>query len=369
MRKIKIIAYFLGFALLVCYSGVFIVDKINAAEVTGWLWGGSEDATIGGRTCTYGVDANDPACKDGNETGVGWISMSRKNCNPTGDGTTEGGAALNPNYPDCPDNQPVTRDANYGVIIPDANGNVTGYAWSENLGWISFKETDLIGCPTMPCNARKDGDYLYGWARIMGIVQAGTDPITGNSGGWQGWIKLKGTTQGGQDYGVELDKMDGNKDTHTYAWSNELGWIDFGQALYVQKKVLVCPEQYSLKISPGEPNNKEFKAYYVNENIYCSDIGTTPEILDSEANWGTTSDTMIQVETDGVATALLGTNKEWTADVNATYNGISGSAAVCISDGSCAADTCQGTTCSECGFDPIEGTKDCGGTDWQEVVN
>lgn len=391
MKKIKITAYFLGFALLAYCSGVFIVEKISAAEVTGWLWGGSEDSTMEGKTCTYGVDATDPACKDGNETGVGWINMdcgSKVDSNLNGSIDNDDVAlkicnaginiGKNCNGPEavictggfCVDACTVR---NYGVAIPDGStGTLDGYAWSENLGWISFKETDLAGCPVAPCNARRNGDNLEGWARIMSIAQAAS-----NAGGWQGWIKLSGNIQGGGTYGVNLNNMDGDKTTHAYAWSGgvtkpepELGWIDFGQALFVQKKVIVCPDKYSLKVN----DSHNFKAYYVDEDVTCSTLGAALEITDdAETTWSTTTSTKISVDNDldkGKATALGGTgDNNYTADVNATYKGLTGTAVVCVSDGSCINETCQGATCSECGYDPIEGTKDCGGTDWQEVVN
>ena len=108
----------------------------------------------------------------------------------------------------------------YGAQIGN-DGKLSGYAWSENLGWISFNEADLAGCPSSPsCSATSDGSRLLGWARIMSIPQAGA-----NAGGWQGWISLNGS-----NYGVEISKMDGTGNNPTYAWSDELGWIDFSRA-------------------------------------------------------------------------------------------------------------------------------------------
>ncbi|MDD5031678.1 MAG: hypothetical protein PHR36_01380, partial [Patescibacteria group bacterium] len=59
------------------------------------------------------------AASDNNVTGyawsenIGWISFSCSN-----------------------DNSCLTVD--YGVAVDPATGNISGYAWSENIGWISF---------------------------------------------------------------------------------------------------------------------------------------------------------------------------------------------------------------------------------------
>jgi hypothetical protein len=182
----------LALFILVFAAASFL--KVQAAQViTGWLWGGSEDGNIGGTIGSI----------DGNETGVGWISMS----------STNPGAG---------------RSVSYGVTVDDS-GKLSGYAWSENIGWVSFNESDLTGCPSAPnCSATlsSDREKLQGWARIMSIPQAGA-----NAGGWQGWISLSDSNPNdGVNYGVEVSKMDGTGNSPTYAWSDELGWIDFSRA-------------------------------------------------------------------------------------------------------------------------------------------
>ncbi|MDD3487080.1 MAG: hypothetical protein PHF35_01720 [Candidatus Moranbacteria bacterium] len=181
---------FFSVALFILVFGMASVVKIQAGSsdsVTGWLWGGTDDGV-------------------GNTTNVGWISAN----------STNTGA-------------PVS----YGINVPSSDGNVSGYAWSENIGWISFNSSDLTGCPLGTCNARREGDYLKGWARIIGIK---TELVAGNSGGWEGWISLD-DKNGTNKYGIQISKMLGvGSGSHTYAWSDELGWIDFGQA-----KVKNCP--------------------------------------------------------------------------------------------------------------------------------
>jgi hypothetical protein len=207
------------FFTLTLFLFVFVaasVVKIQAAgNVTGWLWGGSEDCDMdkngfrdiicGGNNTDTPIGTNGDGTINGNETGLGWISMNGDN---------------------------VGGGSDYGVTIPSStcSGNgckLSGYAWSEWLGYVSFNELDLAGCPSGGnCYAYREGNFLKGWARFMAIKQAGA-----NSGGWDGWISLSGL-----NYGVDITKMDGTGNNPTYAWSAswsgaaELGWIDFSRA-------------------------------------------------------------------------------------------------------------------------------------------
>jgi len=114
--------------------------------------------------------------------------------------------------------------ATYGLAIDEMD--ITGYAWSSNVGWIDFAPKGPY--PTSEANhgakIQSDGT-VTGWARILSIAQASTDISileSGNSGGWEGWISLSGGA-----YGITFDDT-----THTlsgYAWSPEIGWLDFGQ--------------------------------------------------------------------------------------------------------------------------------------------
>ena len=175
----KIIFSLALFLLVFAAASAVKVQAGIEHSMSGWLWGGSDDGA-------------------GNNTGVGWISVNN---------TNQGGAV------------------NYGVSVPSSTGDISGYAWSENIGWISFNAADIAGCPQGSCKAEKvAGNNLKGWARILGIRDA---LAAGNSGGWQGWISLSGA-----QYGV---KINADNTLSGYGWSDELGWIDFSRA-----KVKVC---------------------------------------------------------------------------------------------------------------------------------
>ena len=169
----KVLFLFISFLLL--FSSLSVSADNSASRLTGWLWGGSDDGL-------------------GNATGVGWI-------NATG--------------------------TNYGITLPIGDGTISGYGWSENVGWISFNASDLTGCPSGSCLAVKSGNSITGWARILSIKDALT---IGNSGGWQGWVKLNGL-----GYGLQMNPSDGSftkSATTSYAWSDELGWIDFSRVSF-----------------------------------------------------------------------------------------------------------------------------------------
>lgn len=104
----------------------------------------------------------------------------------------------------------------YGLSI-DSGGVITGYAWSPNIGWVSANSSDLSGCPSSPCTASIDDDgALQGWLRA---ISGGTS----QSGGWDGFISLSGS-----GYGPESDSS-GSFDG--YAWGSDVvGWLDFQYA-------------------------------------------------------------------------------------------------------------------------------------------
>jgi hypothetical protein len=179
-KSILIISLIIVFSIIGIGSVLF-VKAGTGYNVSGWLWGGTtEDGS------------NNPE----RSTGVGWISTHN-----LGEGDL------------------------YGLYIPSSDGSVSGYAWSENIGWIDFQPSGPY--PVEPNHsAKREGNKLTGWARILSIKEAAEND---NSGDWQGWIKLSGTAQNGSSYGVEINPVTGR--LSGYAWSDELGWIKFYDVL------------------------------------------------------------------------------------------------------------------------------------------
>ncbi len=119
----------------------------------------------------------------------------------------------------------------YSVKFSSTTGSLSGYAWSTNVGWISFNSSDVTGCPEGVCTptVSTSTGKVDGWARAL-------SPLTSSSAGnWDGWIHLSGTNHsspntsgagGISDAGVTYNKANGR--FTGYAWGNDvLGWINF----------------------------------------------------------------------------------------------------------------------------------------------
>lgn len=118
---------------------------------------------------------------------IGWVSFSCSNTNS------------------C-------NNVNYRVSIA-GNGDMSGYAWSDNIGWISFNQGDLSSCPSGTCKAKLSGNNLIGWAKA----------ISADHFGWDGFIDLG---QNGSTYGVSYNS--GTKKFAGYAWGSDVvGWLSF----------------------------------------------------------------------------------------------------------------------------------------------
>ena len=129
---------------------------------------------------------------------VGWISFNCYN-DYNGDGVLES-HCQDAGYP-----------SNYGVNLNPSTKIFSGYAWSENVGWITFNESELSGCPISPCRAWLDSENkVNGWAKVLA-----------NGGGWDGWIRLKDT-----NYEVSLNPS--TNEFEGWAWSDMVvGWVSF----------------------------------------------------------------------------------------------------------------------------------------------
>ncbi len=226
MRNIKINKYiYSGICFVLLFITIFSFQEVFAGKddtASGWAWSGS----------------NNPS---GNLAGFGWISTNRINCDTDDNGTSDGGYG-------CP--VAGTSISDYGVNIPDAGNNLSGYAWSERVGWISFRSVDLVGCPAAPCNARRvDGgvgnpDEIHGWARILAIANAGA-----NNGSFNGWIKLHSEIADPIAYGVKLNETNIPMDLMNYAWSDEFGWIDFSRVIVGPiPDLVICPSSFAMSV-------------------------------------------------------------------------------------------------------------------------
>ncbi|MFZ2555953.1 MAG: hypothetical protein WAZ27_02140 [Minisyncoccia bacterium] len=118
----------------------------------------------------------------------------------------------------------------YGLSIA-VDGTISGYAWSEYMGWISANSADLSGCPTAPCTALMNGNSMEGWMKALAADQA-------QSGGWDGFISLSGT-----NYGPTLS----SGTFSGYAWGDmNIGWVSFNSGLHSAQTAWVpCTPSYA----------------------------------------------------------------------------------------------------------------------------
>lgn len=202
------------FAVLTLALGAGVAFRFASAgtgeSASGWLWGGSEAID------TNGALTPNNGSIDGDESGLGWISM---NDTTVGSG---GGA--------------------YGVNIPPTgDGPVTGYAWwghgllTGSGDWLEFQPAGPY--PESPSSGvQRQGDSLVGWGRFVGIRN---NVAAGNAGGFDGWVKFSGIAADGSPYGVTVS----GTTLSGFAWSSDLGGIDFSKASITAPSVLqVCRE-------------------------------------------------------------------------------------------------------------------------------
>jgi len=203
----KFILFLPVFISLSLVFGFFLIKKTNAGSehnVYDWAW----------------------------SSNVGWISFNSTNCDPNGNGIVDD----NEQRAGCP--SVGTPIPNYGISLNPNTGELSGWAWSSSVGWISFNRKIIINSQVVdigPPPADPDyGDYLAridcnnnicavsGWARVYAGF---SDPDNWPNGGW---IHLRGRALSGEEYGVSLDITKDPAEFFGYAWApDNIGWIKF----------------------------------------------------------------------------------------------------------------------------------------------
>ena len=140
----------------------------------------------------------------------------------------------------CSNTNACTKN-NYSVTI-SPQGVFDGYAWSSNIGWLSFKSSDVSRCGAQASVSTTSG-AVTGWMRAT--VATGND-------GWDGCIKLSdngiGSTFSSPDFtgkhGVTYNKT--SFKFNGYGWGGPvLGWVSFtpesGQGIGCQTSCVPIP--------------------------------------------------------------------------------------------------------------------------------
>jgi len=166
--------------------------------------------------------------------------------------------------------------SDYGVSI-DGSGNMSGYSWSSNYGWIKFGGLSNFpsGEGTQAQNANLNGNNLKGWARFCAVATSGCDfsslkPDSATRG-WDGWVSLSGA-----GYGVTINQTSGVFSDYAWGGPDMVGWIDFSQV-----KMSVDNEEPKLFLKAN--NNNDLTKVEVGDVITLSSTGYGLDTTSGEA--------------------------------------------------------------------------------------
>jgi hypothetical protein len=213
--------------------GAYVYSDSTAQNVNGFAWNGA--------------DTN---------SGIGWISFNSTDCDLNNDGSFgDVGAPAG-----CPAAGPTAFV--YGVDFDPGTGNFSGYAWNNQVGWISFDRNDpnTGDPPNSPTDDPGAGsgpiaqyssvdDKVYGWAKILSM-------------GDEGWIRFDhGQDTNNEELRIDLATGDfsgwawnGNDDDPTTTegnWETGIGWISFNCNSY---NAGGCAFPYKVSINPVTVN-------------------------------------------------------------------------------------------------------------------
>ena len=196
-------------------GGTTKIDTVSANSsdnLSGWAWSGYDDGS-------------------GN-VGVGWISFNSTDCDTDSNNYVDAGACGGI------DNA-TTPVVNYGVKISPLTGTgyFSGYAWSSNIGWISFNSGE-----TASCGGGAQIDWatgaVTGWAKALAATGSGNwDGCISLSGDWDGDATIEFTdgpdspdVSGTGDDPVRLNLVTKKFDGYAWGGNEVVGWIDWNPA-------------------------------------------------------------------------------------------------------------------------------------------
>ncbi len=140
-----------------------------------------------------------------------------------------------------------------GVNYATSSGQLSGYAWSDNIGWIKFNglSADSGVGGTGPVASTSTG-LISGWARACaGTISGDCSSMTSRTDGWDGWIKF----DHGKTNPAKIDFVTG--DFHGYAWGSDVvGWVSLNCKEGSSAGGSVCKtdggtSDYKITINPG----------------------------------------------------------------------------------------------------------------------
>jgi hypothetical protein len=82
----------------------------------------------------------------------------------------------------CENETEIGTGADYGIDIEEETGNLSGYAWSGSVGWIDFTPAGPYpDTPNYPAKVDLQSGEVSGWIKVLNPGDT-----------WDGWIKLGG---------------------------------------------------------------------------------------------------------------------------------------------------------------------------------
>ncbi len=150
----------------------------------------------------------------------------------------------------CADTDGLCLKSFYGVNINPTTGAMSGYAWSDNVGWLSFNAAHTAACPDgANCSPHVDvnSGEVSGYARFCAGTVSKDCKGASREDGWEGWVKLSelgsfnfNSPEPTGTQGVTFDAT--TKSLTGYAWGGDVvGWIQFTDVdADVNQQTLFC---------------------------------------------------------------------------------------------------------------------------------
>jgi len=255
-----------GIKMLICKTNNFTAGAIPSCDNGEWCSDKNDYDLTNPITCAYTTQSADV----GSQNYYAYVCDDEPSCSSSTSGTFTVESPPPPPPPPAPsnvygwawsenigwisfncDNPEIAAScstSNYGVDIDLSTGNFSGYAWAgggENadaslaatIGWIKFNPAgpypavgpSYSACLDFPASISTDEACNgVGDYTVSGWARAyrAIEPEGQTLGGWDGWIKLKGIAQNGNPYGVSFNSA--TNEFQGWAWGSDvIGWISF----------------------------------------------------------------------------------------------------------------------------------------------
>lgn len=335
MKKIKNTYFLLGgfiFFILLIFSGSFLIRNLFFKD--------------------YGIHPTMAAGGPGNVSGFawgenfGWVSFNSDDCDTDKNGYIDTDAMVN----GCGGNNTSTVAFPYGVNA-DAAGNLSGYAWSENVGWIYFgpdatlagygsvASSSAPGLPRTWAQLNSGTGFITGWANILSL-------------GNEGWIKMSDSSVVNWNAdGLKVVASGTDSFINGWAWgsgndsASGSGWLSFNCANGGPTKNNICStSNYKVVISGLSANNPpvitnpavDMTAPNWSKSDACGSLGA----LRANLVWKYSDPDMADT-VSAYRIVLTDLTVPSTVDTGKCTEGMTGSGYCTISPASCSGGQCQ----------------------------